>query len=112
MISLVEDRIEEVRQICRRNGVECLDLFESAAGEGFDALGDSDLDFVVSFERRNPPELFDRYFGLKEDLEGFFGRGVDLVMEGVVRRNPTSPRAWRRHAFPCTQPERIAESFG
>jgi predicted nucleotidyltransferase len=87
MISLVDDRVEEVRQICRRYGVERLDLFGSAAGEGFE-LGDSDLDFVVSFERRDPPELFDRYFGLKEDLEDLFGRGVDLVMEGAIGRNP------------------------
>jgi predicted nucleotidyltransferase len=87
VISLVDDRVEEVRQICRRYGVERLDLFGSAAGEEFD-LGDSDLDFVVSFERRDPPELFDRYFGLKENLEALFGRGVDLVMEGAVGRNP------------------------
>lgn len=87
MISLVESRIEEVAEICRRHGVERLDLFGSAAGEGFDLEG-SDLDFVVSFERRNPPELFDRYFGLKEDLEALFGRQVDLVMEGAVGKNP------------------------
>ena len=88
MISLVENRIEEVRQICHRHSVKHLDLFSSAAGEGFDDLGDSDLDFVVSFERRDPPELFDRYFCLKEDLEGLFERGVDLVMEGAVGKNP------------------------
>jgi predicted nucleotidyltransferase len=87
VISLVESRVEEVRQICRRHGVERLDLFGSAAGEGFDPEG-SDLDFVVSFERRDPPELFDRYFGLKEDLEELFGRGVDLMMEGAVEKNP------------------------
>lgn len=87
MISLVESRVEEVKDICRRHGVERLDLFGSAAGEGFDPEG-SDLDFVVSFERRYPPALFDRYFGLKEDLEGLFGRGIDLVMEGAVEKNP------------------------
>ncbi len=87
MISLVEDRVEEVRQICRRHGVERLDLFGSAAGDSFDDEG-SDLDFVVSFERWDPPELFDRYFGLKEDLEELFGRGVDLVMERAIERNP------------------------
>jgi predicted nucleotidyltransferase len=87
MISLVEDRIKEVTQICRHHGVERLDLFGSAAGEGFGREG-SDLDFVVSFERRDPPALFDRYFGLKEDLEELFGRGVDLVMEAAAKRNP------------------------
>ncbi len=87
MISPVEDRVEEVRRICRRYGVQRLELFGSATGEGFD-LESSDLDFVVSFERRDPPALFDCYFGLKEDLEELFGRGVDLVMEGAVAKNP------------------------
>lgn len=87
MIPLVENRVGEVAQICRQYGVERLDLFGSAAAEGFEAE-DSDLDFVVSFERRDPPALFDRYFGLKEDLEDLFGRGVDLVMEGAIGKNP------------------------
>jgi len=86
VISLVEDRVEEVAQICRCYGVERLDLFGSAAEKDFNPEG-SDLDFVVSFERRDPPALFDRYFGLKEDLETLFGRGIDLVMEGAVK-NP------------------------
>lgn len=86
MISIVEDRVEEVRRICRRHGVERLDLFGSAAGERFDPA-DSDLDFVVSFQKRDPPALFDRYFDLKDVLESLFGRGVDVVMEGAVERN-------------------------
>ncbi len=87
MIAAVEGKRAEVTALCRRHGVERLDLFGSAAGEGFDPEG-SDLDFVVSFERRDPPELFDRYFGLKEDLEGLFGRGVDLVTEGALKKDP------------------------
>lgn len=87
MIAAVEDRRAEVAALCRRHGVERLDLFGSASGDGFDPEA-SDLDFVVSFERREPPELFDRYFGLKEDLEGLFGRGVDLVTEGALKKDP------------------------
>lgn len=86
MISPVEDKKAEAADLCRRYGVERLDLFGSAAGESFDP-GHSDLDFVVSFERREPPDLFDRYFGLKEDLESLFGREVDLVMEGALRKD-------------------------
>jgi predicted nucleotidyltransferase len=112
VISLIEDRAEEVRQICHRHGVERLDLFGSAAGEGFDDLGDSDLDFVVTFERRNPPELFDRYFGLKEDLEALFGRGVDLVMEGAVRRNPYFAQSVAEARVPlCMRPERTPKTL-
>ncbi len=86
MISLIEDKKIEIAEVCQRYGVERLDLFGSAAGEGFDPVR-SDLDVVVAFERREPPNLFDRYFGLKEDLENLFGREVDLVMEGALRKD-------------------------
>lgn len=86
MISLVEDKRTEIAEICRRYDVERLDLFGSAAGEDFDPAR-SDLDFVVAFERAEPPNLFDRYFGLKEDLERLFGREVDLVMERALRKD-------------------------
>lgn len=66
MISPVEDKSAEVAAACRRHGVEQLDLFGSAAVGNFDP-GSSDLDFIVSFERREPPDLFERYFSLKED---------------------------------------------
>jgi uncharacterized protein len=88
MIAAVEDRRTEVADLCRRYGVERLDVFGSASGtgEGFDPEG-SDLDFVVSFERREPQDLFRRYFGLEEDLEALFGRRVDLVMEGALQKS-------------------------
>jgi len=86
MIAAVEDKRAEVAELCERHGVRRLDLFGSAAGDGFDPEG-SDLDFVVSFERRDPPDLFGRYFGLEEGLEALFGRRVDLVMEGALRRS-------------------------
>ncbi len=88
MIAAVEDRRAEVAELCERYGVERLDLFGSASstGDGFDP-GVSDLDFVVSFERRDPPDLFRRYFGLEEDLEALFEREVDLVMEGALGKS-------------------------
>lgn len=86
MIAAVEDRRAELAELCERYGVERLDLFGSAAGDGFDPEA-SDLDFVVSFERRDPPDLFRRYFGLEEDLKALFGRGVDLVMEGALEKS-------------------------
>lgn len=88
MIAIVEDRRAEVAVLCERYGVRRLDVFGSAggAGDGFDPEG-SDLDFVVSFERRDPPDLFRRYFGLEEDLRSLFGREVDLVMEGALGKS-------------------------
>lgn len=86
MDALVEEKRQQLGEICERRGVSRLDLFGSATGEGFDPEG-SDLDFVVSFVSREPSRLFDRYFGLKEDLESLFGREVDLLMEGAMK-NP------------------------
>ncbi len=89
MIAAVEDKRAEVAELCGRHGVARLDLFGSAAeadGPGFDPDG-SDLDFVVSFQKREPQDLFGRYFGLEEDLEALFGRKVDLVMEGALEKN-------------------------
>ncbi len=94
MIPMVEDKRAEFAELCRRYGVARLDLFGSAsspAGEGSPGGGfdqeTSDLDFVVAFEKRDPPELFERYFGLKEDLEGLFGRGVDLITAGALTKD-------------------------
>jgi predicted nucleotidyltransferase len=87
MIGIVEDRRTEVAALCEKYGVKRLDLFGSAAGEGFDPEA-SDLDFVVSFEKRHPPNLFQRYFGLTEELEDLFGRHVDLVTEDALLKDP------------------------
>src|SRR5215204_6788833 len=87
MIGIVEERRTEVAALCEKHGVKRLDLFGSAAGEGFDPEV-SDLDFVVSFEERDPPNLFNRYFGLEEDLRDLFGRHVDLVTEDALLQDP------------------------
>jgi predicted nucleotidyltransferase len=91
MIGVVEDRRTEIAALCEKYGVKRLDLFGSAAGEGFDPQA-SDLDFVVSFEEQDPSNLFHRYFGLTEDLQDLFGRDVDLVMEGALQKSPRFAR--------------------
>lgn len=56
MIPLIQSKRAEVAELCEKYGVERLDLFESASSvdNAFDPDA-SDLDFVVSFERRDPP---------------------------------------------------------
>jgi predicted nucleotidyltransferase len=53
VIGIIEQRRREVAELCVKYSVKRLDLFGSAAGEGFDTEA-SDLDFVVSFEERDP----------------------------------------------------------
>ena len=83
---LVESRSEEIEALCRKHRVRALDLFGSAAREGFDA-NRSDLDFLVEFLPLGDHEHADAYFGLLDDLRNLFGRPVDLVMLRAVR-NP------------------------
>jgi uncharacterized protein len=78
-------RQAELSELCRRFGVQRLDLFGSAATEAFDPTR-SDVDFLVEFDG-DPARLFDRYFGLKESLEALYGRPIDLVTAGSLR-NP------------------------
>lgn len=82
MHSIIEAQREEVHRLCRRFGVQRLDLFGSATGDTFDPQR-SDIDFVVEFVP-GVPDLFTRYFGLNEALAKVFGRKVDLVMAGAM----------------------------
>jgi predicted nucleotidyltransferase len=86
MINEIELHREELRALCRRFHVRRLDLFGSAARGDFDPE-QSDVDFIVEFERDTPLHPFDTYFGLQEELEALFGRKVGLVELSAVR-NP------------------------
>lgn len=74
-------RIEENSERLRSLGVRGLGLFGSHARG--DARPDSDLDFLVEFERKD----FDSYMDTKLMLEDLFGTSVDLVLaEGIKPR--------------------------
>ena len=60
-------------------GVRSLSLFGSSArGDG---TSESDLDFVVEFEKKS----FDSYMDLKLFLEELFDRPVDLVLADGIK---------------------------
>lgn len=73
-----------ISQLCERLQVKRLDIFGSAATDQFTV--DSDVDVLVQFDRE-PGDLFNRYFDLKEGLEQVFGRPVDIVLEDSLK-NP------------------------
>lgn len=78
MIDLIEQHRPAVAQLCRRFGVQSLEVFGSAADGQFDPAH-SDIDFLVEFMQEDAGSLFHRYFGLLEVLEQLFGRKIDLV---------------------------------
>ena len=84
--AIVEERKQELAEICRRRKVRRLEIFGSAADGTFDPSR-SDLDFLVEYEALEPGEHADAYFGLWEDLAASFNRKIDLVQPGGMR-NP------------------------
>ncbi|MBN8645397.1 MAG: nucleotidyltransferase domain-containing protein [Planctomycetes bacterium] len=89
-------QIAALHELCRRFGVERLELFGSAATPRFEPER-SDLDFAVTFQRECPPNVsgrFEQYFGFREGLIALFNRPVDLVEPHAIR-NPEFRRAIR-----------------
>lgn len=79
--------IEQIAAICRRFGVERLDLVGSGArGTDFDPAR-SDLDFVVGFKAVPETASFGHYLALRDALEAATGRKIDLIEAGSIR-NP------------------------
>lgn len=91
MMSLLENRREELAAVCRQLGVERLEVFGSVAREDFDP-GKSDLDFLVRFAGPHGRGYADRYLALAEALEKLFAHHVDLLTERSLR-NPLLKRA-------------------
>lgn len=87
MNALIENKIEDLRQLCSKYHVRRLELFGSAASEKHFDAESSDLDLLVEFLPLQPGRYADAYFGLLEALEKLYGRPVDLVMPRAVK-NP------------------------
>lgn len=79
---------EGVAAFCRKWRIREFSIFGSALRDDFGP--ESDLDFLVSFSQDSAWDLFD-IVTMREELEAWLGRKVDLV-EKEALRNP-----WRRH---------------
>ncbi|CAN5254682.1 hypothetical protein BH23BAC1_BH23BAC1_16460 [soil metagenome] len=79
MIKLVENKKEELQQICKHHQVSKLYLFGSAAKGNFDPVK-SDLDMVVEFSSSVAPVDYAlNYFSFLEALEDLFNKKVELI---------------------------------
>jgi uncharacterized protein len=77
--------ITRLEEICQRHGVSKLYVFGSfASGTESD---ESDIDLLVEFLDPGPDGAFDRFMGLKFDLETFFRRKVDLTVNQPFRNS-------------------------
>jgi hypothetical protein len=86
MNHIIRQNLNEIIRICTHRKVRRLAVFGSATDNRFDQ-NTSDLDLLVEFEKMQPSEHAEQYFGLAEDLERLLNRPVDLVEPGPIR-NP------------------------
>ena len=83
---VVEDKREQIVELCKRYHVQRLELFGSALRDDFQ-VSSSDLDFLVEFNPLTQGSYADTYLGLQNALESLFNRTVDLV-EVLAIQNP------------------------
>jgi predicted nucleotidyltransferase len=82
----INDKLDQLTELCRRYGVRKLALFGSALRDDFNPES-SDLDFLVEFEPPPPGRYAKVYFGFLRELETLFDRRIDLIETGTIR-NP------------------------
>ncbi len=86
MVAIVENKIPEIKEVCKRMQLQSLYLFGSGTNEK-SFTQESDLDFLFQFKKDElglPVSGYD-YFDLMFDLEKITGKKVDLVAEEKVR---------------------------
>jgi uncharacterized protein len=86
MQQIISLNLPDIIRICTHRKVRRLAVFGSTTGDRFDPEK-SDVDLLVEFEKMQPAEHAEQFFGLAEDLERLLGRPVDLVEPGPIR-NP------------------------
>ena len=81
---------------CRRWKITRIELFGSALRDDF--RPDRDIDLLVTFEKDAPWSLFE-FVDMRDELQGIFGRKVDLVERAAIEqsRNP-----FRKHLILST----------
>jgi predicted nucleotidyltransferase len=84
-MTVADLQTHELRQACKTFKVKELYAFGSVlSGE---LTAESDLDFLVQFEREGADGAFAQFMGFKEKLEELYGRPVDLLTHKRFR-NP------------------------
>jgi uncharacterized protein len=84
-MKILEIPLDSIQTLCEKHHVEKLYLFGSAA-KGTMTEG-SDVDLLVKFKEMKTSEYFENFLVLKNELQGVFGRKIDLV-ELQTLKNP------------------------
>ncbi|MCB1119223.1 MAG: nucleotidyltransferase domain-containing protein [Chlamydiia bacterium] len=66
---------KDIEEFCKKNHIDALALFGSVLSDQFNS--ESDIDFLVQFERDHKPSLFG-IVRMEEELKVLFQRDIDL----------------------------------
>ena len=76
-------KLDQIQELCKSNKVKTLYVFGSVLRE--DYRKDSDVDFVVDIDEKDPFKYTDIYFNLKSKLEEILQHQVDLLEERAIK---------------------------
>jgi predicted nucleotidyltransferase len=79
MHALIDENINQIRQLCIEHHVKGLFAFGSIVQGTFSE--ESDIDLIVSFTPMDFGDYADNYFILADKFEALFNRSVDLITE-------------------------------
>ena len=84
-MDLLERNIGTLMKLCVKYNVLKLYIFGSVLSDKFHE--DSDIDFLVTFDKVDLEEYADNYFDFKFSLADLFNREIDLLEEKAIK-NP------------------------
>jgi predicted nucleotidyltransferase len=85
MAMKVDLKKEQIQELCKKFNVKELYIFGSATTDDFSE--DSDLDFIVKFDRQGFEGAFNQFIDFKHELEQMYGRSVDLYHHKKFRNS-------------------------
>ena len=82
-MKIEQPKIDKIQELCKTNKVKSLFAFGSVTRDDFNE--NSDYDFVVEIDEKDPFKYTDFYFNLKSKLENILKRQVDLLEERAIK---------------------------
>lgn len=82
-MKVIDQHINQIVLLCEINKVRTLFAFGSVTTDKF--RPDSDIDFVVDIDDKDPISYSEKYFNIKFQLEEILKRQIDLLEQKAIR---------------------------
>ena len=84
-MNLIENHNKDIQNLCKVHKVKSFYAFGSVLTDKFN--NESDVDFIVDFQKLDVLDYGDNYYNLKFALENILKRSIDLLEEKAIK-NP------------------------